>query len=161
MSTSIGDFTLNSIQGTPVSFADFKGKVILVVNTASGCGFTPQYKGLQALYDTYGPDNFVVLGFPCNQFGQQESASESEIQSFCELNFSVSFPLFEKIEVNGENAHPLYRYLKSSAKGILGSEGIKWNFTKFLIDANGNVIERYAPTTKPEAIAKTIEKLLL
>ena len=161
MSTSIWDFTVNSIQGTPVSFADFKGKVILVVNTASGCGFTPQYKGLQKLYDTYGPEKFVVLGFPCNQFGQQESASEGEIQSFCELNFNVSFPLFQKIEVNGENAAPLYQYLKSSAKGILGSERIKWNFTKFLIDANGKVLERYAPTTKPEAITKKIEELLL
>lgn len=161
MSTSIWDFTVNNIQGTPTSLADFKGKVLLIVNTASGCGFTPQYKGLQALYDTYGPERFVVLGFPCNQFGQQESASEDEIQSFCELNFNVSFPLFQKIDVNGDNADPLYRYLKSSAKGILGSERIKWNFTKFLIDANGNVIERYASTTKPEAMAKKIEELLL
>ncbi len=160
MTTSIYDFSVKDIQGEAVSLSQFKGKVLLIVNTASACGFTPQYKGLQALYEKYGPDNFVVLGFPCNQFGEQESGSEDQIQSFCELNFGVSFPLFEKIEVNGEGAHPLYQYLKSSAKGILGSEGIKWNFTKFLIDADGKVLERYASTTKPESIEKRIISLL-
>lgn len=160
MTTSIYDFSVNDIQGEAISLSQFKGKVLLIVNTASACGFTPQYKGLQALYEKHGPDNFVVLGFPCNQFGEQESGSEDQIQSFCELNFGVSFPLFEKIEVNGEGAHPLYQYLKSSAKGILGSEGIKWNFTKFLIDADGKVLERYASTTKPDSIEKRIMSLL-
>ncbi|ABV37902.1 Glutathione peroxidase [Shewanella sediminis HAW-EB3] len=160
MTTSIYDFSVKDIQGEAVSLSQFKGKVLLIVNTASACGFTPQYKSLQALYEKYGPDNFVILGFPCNQFGEQESGSEDQIQSFCELNFGVSFPLFEKIEVNGEGAHPLYQYMKSSAKGILGSEGIKWNFTKFLIDADGKVLERYASTTKPESIEKRIISLL-
>ncbi|WP_299787274.1 glutathione peroxidase [uncultured Shewanella sp.] len=160
MTKSIYDFSATNIQGESVPLSKFKGKVLLIVNTASACGFTPQYKGLQELYEKFGPDNFVVLGFPCNQFGEQESGSEDQIQSFCELNFGVSFPLFEKIEVNGEHAHPLYRYLKSSAKGILGSEGIKWNFTKFLVDAEGKVLERFASTTKPESIEKSIISLL-
>lgn len=160
MTTSIYDFSVKDIQGEAVSLSQFKGKVLLIVNTASACGFTPQYKGLQALYEKYGPENFVVLGFPCNQFGAQESGSEDQIQSFCELNFGVNFPLFEKIEVNGEEAHPLYQYLKSSAKGVLGSEGIKWNFTKFLVDADGKVLERYASTTKPDSIEKRIISLL-
>ncbi|MPY21062.1 glutathione peroxidase [Shewanella psychropiezotolerans] len=158
--TSIYDFSVNNIQGKSVSLSEYKDKVILIVNTASACGFTPQYKGLQALYEKYGPDNFVILGFPCNQFGAQESGSESEISSFCELNFGVNFPLFEKIEVNGPEAHPLYEYLKSEAKGILGSQGIKWNFTKFLIDSQGKVLTRFASTTKPEAIEKEINSLL-
>jgi len=160
MTTSIYDFSVKSIQGEAVSLSQFKGKVLLIVNTASACGFTPQYKGLQALYEKYGPDNFAVLGFPCNQFGAQESGSEDQIQSFCELNFGVTFPLFEKIEVNGEDTHPLYQYVKSAAKGVLGSEGIKWNFTKFLIDADGKVLERYASTTKPDSIEKRIISLL-
>ncbi|WP_065188021.1 glutathione peroxidase [Shewanella woodyi] len=160
MTTKIWDFTVNDIQGADSSLIDFKGKVLLIVNTASGCGFTPQYQGLQSLYEKFGPDKFAVLGFPCNQFGAQESGSNSEIQSFCELNFNVSFPMFQKIEVNGEDAHPLYQYLKSSAKGILGSQRIKWNFTKFLVDSDGKVLERFAPTTKPEALTKKIEKLL-
>ncbi|ACA87715.1 glutathione peroxidase [Shewanella woodyi] len=160
MTTKIWDFTVNDIQGAESSLTDFKGKVLLIVNTASGCGFTPQYQGLQSLYEKFGPDKFAVLGFPCNQFGAQESGSNSEIQSFCELNFNVSFPMFQKIEVNGEDAHPLYQYLKSSAKGILGSQRIKWNFTKFLVDSDGKVLERFAPTTKPEALTKKIEELL-
>ncbi len=160
MTTSIYDFSVKNIQGEAVSLSQFKGKVLLIVNTASACGFTPQYKGLQALYEKYGSDNFVVLGFPCNQFGAQESGNEDQIQSFCELNFGVTFPLFEKIEVNGEAAHPLYQYLKSSAKGVLGSEGIKWNFTKFLVDADGKVLERFASTTKPDSIEKRIISLL-
>ncbi|WP_394388368.1 glutathione peroxidase [Shewanella woodyi] len=160
MTTKIWDFTVNDIQGAASSLTDFKGKVLLIVNTASGCGFTPQYQGLQSLYEKFGPDKFAVLGFPCNQFGAQESGSNSEIQSFCELNFNVNFPMFQKIEVNGEDAHPLYQYLKSSAKGILGSQRIKWNFTKFLVDSDGKVLERFAPTTKPEALTKKIEELL-
>ena len=158
--TSIYDFSVNDIQGKSLSLSEYKDKVILIVNTASACGFTPQYKGLQALYEKYGPDKFVILGFPCNQFGAQESGSESEISSFCELNFGVNFPLFEKIEVNGPEAHPLYEYLKSEAKGILGSKGIKWNFTKFLIDNQGKVLTRFGSTTKPEAIEKEINSLL-
>ncbi|QFU21853.1 glutathione peroxidase [Shewanella eurypsychrophilus] len=160
MTTSIYDFSVNNIQGQPVSLSDYKNKVVLIVNTASACGFTPQYKGLQALYEKYGPEKFVILGFPCNQFGAQEKGSESEIASFCELNFGVSFPLFEKIEVNGPEAHPLYEYLKSEAKGILGSKGIKWNFTKFLINSQGKVLTRLASTTKPEDIEKEIISLL-
>lgn len=160
MTTKIWDFTVNDIQGAESSLTDFKGKVLLIVNTASGCGFTPQYQGLQSLYEKFGPDKFAVLGFPCNQFGAQESGSNSEIQSFCELNFNVSFPMFQKIEVNGEDAHPLYQYLKSSARGILGSQRVKWNFTKFLVDSDGKVLERFAPTTKPEALTKKIEELL-
>ena len=158
--TSIYDFSVNNIQGKSVSLSEYKDKVILIVNTASACGFTPQYKGLQALYEKYGPEKFVILGFPCNQFGAQESGSESEKSSFCELNFGVNFPLFEKIEVNGPEAHPLYEYLKSEAKGILGSKGIKWNFTKFLIDSQGKVLARFASTTKPEALEKEINSLL-
>ncbi|MBW8185637.1 glutathione peroxidase [Shewanella nanhaiensis] len=160
MTTKIWDFTVNDIQGRASSLTDFKGKVLLIVNTASGCGFTPQYQGLQSLYEKFGPDKFAVLGFPCNQFGAQESGSNSEIQSFCELNFNVSFPMFQKIEVNGEDAHPLYQYLKSSAKGILGSQRVKWNFTKFLVDSDGKVLGRFAPTTKPETLTKKIEELL-
>ncbi|AQS37459.1 glutathione peroxidase [Shewanella psychrophila] len=158
--TSIYDFSVNDIQGKPLSLSEYKDKVILIVNTASACGFTPQYKGLQDLYEKYGPEKFVILGFPCNQFGAQESGNESEISSFCELNFGVNFPLFEKIEVNGPEAHPLYEYLKSEAKGILGSKRIKWNFTKFLINSQGKVLTRFASTTKPEAIEKEIISLL-
>ncbi|MEI6859018.1 MAG: glutathione peroxidase [Shewanella sp.] len=158
--TSVYDFSVNDIQGKPLSLSEYKNKVILIVNTASECGFTTQYAGLQTLYKKYGPEKFVVLGFPCNQFGAQESGSESEIFSFCELNFGVSFPLFEKIEVNGPKTHPLYKYLKSEAKGFLGSNGIKWNFTKFLIDNKGKVLTRFSSTTKPEAIEKEIKDLL-
>ncbi|ASJ96117.1 glutathione peroxidase [Shewanella marisflavi] len=157
---SIYDFSLTRIDGSTQSMADFKGKVLLIVNTASKCGFTPQYQALQALYDQFGPEKFAVLGFPCNQFGQQEQGDESEISQFCELNFAVNFPLFAKIEVNGNQAHPLYRYLKREAKGLLGSESIKWNFTKFLVDGEGKVLERFAPTTTPESLSEKISALV-
>ncbi|MCG9754077.1 glutathione peroxidase [Shewanella insulae] len=157
---SIYDFSLTRIDGSTQSMADYKDKVLLIVNTASKCGFTPQYQALQALYEQFGPERFAVLGFPCNQFGQQEQGDESEISQFCELNFGVNFPLFAKIEVNGDQTHPLYRYLKREAKGLLGSESIKWNFTKFLVDGNGRVLERFAPTTKPESLAEKIAALV-
>ncbi|MCE9678107.1 glutathione peroxidase [Shewanella sp. AS1] len=157
---SIYNFEITRIDGSQGSMTDFKGKVLLIVNTASKCGFTPQYKALQALYDTYGSDKFAVLGFPCNQFGKQEQGDETEISEFCELNFGVNFPMFAKIEVNGDNAHPLFRYLKQQAKGVLGSESIKWNFTKFLVDGEGRVVERFAPTTTPESLEEKIKSLL-
>lgn len=159
-SPSIYDFSATSIEGNPIALNSFKGKVLLIVNTASQCGFTPQYQGLQKLQDQLGEQGFSVLGFPCNQFGAQEPGAENEIQSFCETRYGVSFPLFQKIEVNGSNAHPLYQYLTKAAPGILGTEGVKWNFTKFLVDRNGNVVKRYPPTTKPEDIEKDIQKLL-
>ena len=139
---------------------DYKGKVLLVVNTASQCGFTPQYKGLEAIYQKFKDRGFAVLGFPSNQFGQQEPGSDTEIAEFCEMNFGVSFPLFSKVDVNGADAHPLFKFLTSTKPGLLGSEGIKWNFTKFLIGKDGAVIDRYAPNTKPEDLAKDIEKAL-
>lgn len=157
---SIYEVSATSIEGNAVSFDSYKNKVLLIVNTASQCGFTPQYQGLQALYDKYADQGFAVLGFPCNQFGQQEPGNSEQIQSFCETRFGVSFPLFQKIEVNGDNAHPLYQYLRKAAPGILGTEAIKWNFTKFLIDRNGNVVKRYPPTTKPEDIEKDLRSLL-
>ncbi|MBD1849189.1 glutathione peroxidase [Leptolyngbya sp. FACHB-711] len=159
-SPSIYDFSATSIEGNPIALETFKGKVLLIVNTASQCGFTPQYQGLQTLQSKFADREFSVLGFPCNQFGAQEPGSANEIQSFCETRYGVSFPLFEKIDVNGSNAHPLYQYLTKAAPGILGTEGIKWNFTKFLIDRNGNVVKRYPPTAKPEDIEKDIQKLL-
>ncbi len=140
--------------------ADYAGKVLLIVNTASHCGFTPQYAALEALYQRYRERGLVVLGFPCNQFGSQEPGEAEEIASFCQKNYGVSFPMFAKIEVNGNEAHPLYQYLKKAAPGLLGSEGSKWNFTKFLVDRQGEVVERYAPATAPESIARDIEKLL-
>jgi glutathione peroxidase len=158
--SNIYDFTANSLDGKPVSLREYSGKVLLIVNTASKCGFTPQYEGLEALYQQYRDRGLAVLGFPCNQFGAQEPGSAEEIGSFCQKNYGVSFPMFEKIDVNGEGAHPLYRWLKSSAKGLLGSEGIKWNFTKFLVDRNGTVIDRFAPTTKPEDLKSNVEALL-
>ncbi len=154
------DFEANDITGKAVSMSTYKGKVVLVVNVASECGFTPQYKGLEKLYQTYHKQGFEVIGFPCNQFGGQEPASEKEIQNFCMVNFGVTFPLFEKIEVNGINTHPLYRFMKKEATGFLGTKGIKWNFTKFLIDKSGKVITRYGSSTKPKEIAKDIEKYL-
>lgn len=157
---SVYEFSCNSITGEEVSIGGFRGKVLLIVNTASVCGFTWQYKGLENLYRDLQDDGLVVLGFPCNQFGQQEKGSDAEISEFCELNFGVSFPLFAKIDVNGENARPLYRYLKKQAKGLLGSEKIKWNFTKFLVDCQGQVVKRYGPTDKPENIRKDIAALL-
>ena len=158
--TSVYDFSANSLDGKPVALRDYAGKVLLVVNTASKCGFTPQYEGLEALYKQYQDKGLTVLGFPCNQFGAQEPGNAEEIGSFCQKNYGVSFPMFEKIDVNGDGAHPLYRWLKSSAKGLLGSEAIKWNFTKFLIDREGKVIDRFAPTTKPEDLKANVEALL-
>ncbi|XGV96824.1 MAG: glutathione peroxidase [Leptolyngbya sp. BL-A-14] len=157
---SLYDFTVTSIEGEPISLNTYQGKVLLIVNTASQCGFTPQYKGLQALYDKYNSQGFEVLGFPCNQFGQQEPGSTSEIQSFCEMRFGVTFPLFQKIDVNGSNAHPLFKYLTKAAPGILGTEAIKWNFTKFLVDQTGTVVKRYSSLTKPEDLEKEIKALL-
>lgn len=160
ISPSIYDYSATSLEGQPINLSDFRDKVLLIVNTASQCGFTPQYQGLQALYEKYANRGLVVLGFPCNQFGQQEPGTETQIQSFCETRFGVTFPISEKIEVNGKNAHPLYQYLTKVAPGILGTEAIKWNFTKFLVDRNGKVVKRYAPTTKPEDLEKDIESLL-
>ena len=156
---SIYDFSANLNNGTAQPLAAYKGKVLLIVNTASQCGFTPQYKGLQELYAKYKDRGFAVLAFPCDQFGHQEPGNDDEIKSFCETNYGVDFPLFSKIEVNGDNAHPVYRFLKSEKGGLLG-DAIKWNFTKFLVDKQGKVIERYAPTTPPERIGADIEKLL-
>ena len=148
-----------TLSGEQKTLADYSGKAVLVVNTASKCGFTPQYKGLEALWQQYKDQGLEILGFPCNQFGQQEPGDEAEISEFCELNFGVTFPLFKKVEVNGNNAHPLFVELKKRAPGVLGSEAIKWNFTKFLIGPDGKV-ERYAPATKPSALKADIEKLL-
>lgn len=160
MSSTIYPITVKDIKGNDIVMETFKDKVILIVNTASKCGFTPQYQSLEALNQEYKDKGLVILGFPCNQFGKQEQGNEQEISQFCELNFGVTFPLFSKVEVNGPNAHPLYQQLKKSAKGLLGSESIKWNFTKFLVDKHGNVVDRYAPTTKPEELKEIIEKLL-
>lgn len=157
--TSLSDFSATSIDGKPVDLSSYDGKVVLVVNTASKCGFTPQYKGLQELQDTYGDRGFEVLGFPCDQFGHQEPGDEEEIASFCERNFGVTFPMFAKIDVNGDDAHPLFQWLKKEEGGLLGGK-IKWNFTKFLIGRDGQVIDRFAPTTKPEKLAGDIEKAL-
>ena len=157
---SIYDFSMTLANRQEQALAEFKGKVLLIVNTASKCGFTPQYDGLQKLQDQYADKGFSVLAFPCDQFGKQEPGSDEEIMSFCTTKFNVNFPVFSKIEVNGDNAAPIYQVMKSSAKGIFGSEGIKWNFTKFLVNAEGEIIKRYAPTTKPEVIAKDIEKQL-
>lgn len=154
--SKIYDFKVTDITGQETDLSAYKGKKILIVNVASKCGFTSQYKGLEEIYQQHKDQNFVVLGFPCNQFGAQEPGSEEEISKFCELNFGVTFPLFAKVEVNGDNAHPLFEYLKSEAPGLMGSKAIKWNFTKFLIDENGKVLKRYAPTDKPEAIAKEL-----
>jgi len=160
MTSSIYDISVTGIDGKPQPLERYKAKVLLVVNTASECGFTPQYQGLQTLYDKLHRRGFEVLAFPCNQFGAQEPGSESEIQSFCELKYGVTFPLFAKVDVNGEEAAPLFRYLKKAKPGLLGTEAIKWNFTKFLVDRKGNVVERYAPNVEPESITDDIEKLL-
>jgi len=157
---SLYDFEVVTIHHEKTTLAPYKGKVMLIVNTASGCGFTPQFEGLEKLYKTYKTKGLVVLGYPCNQFAGQEPLDEKGIENFCRVNYGVSFPMFAKIDVNGANAHPLYTYLKQNATGILGSEAIKWNFTKFLVNKKGNVIKRYAPSTSPEAIASDIEKLL-
>lgn len=160
MTKNVFDFEATAIDGNPVDLSAYRGKVLLIVNTASKCGFTPQYKGLQKMFEQYESRGLMVLGFPCDQFGHQEPGSEADINSFCELNFGVSFPLFAKIDVNGKEAHPLFAHLKAEAPGLLGSEGIKWNFTKFLVGRDGKVISRYAPATSPEAIAMDIEALL-
>ena len=160
MSDSLLSIPCTTIKGEQKTLADFGGKALLVVNTASKCGFTPQYQGLEALWEKYRERGLVVLGFPCNQFGKQEPGDEGEISQFCELNYGVSFPLFRKIEVNGAGVHPLFVSLKKRAPGLLGSQGIKWNFTKFLIGRDGQVVKRYAPTTKPEELSSAIEALL-
>lgn len=157
---SIYDFSVKTVGGKAISMKSFENKVLLVVNVASKCGFTPQYEGLEKLYREHKAKGFEILGFPCNQFGAQEPGNEEEIKKFCNLNYDVSFPLFAKIEVNGSNADPLYEYLKSERKGLLGTEAIKWNFTKFLVDRQGQVVKRYAPRTNPEALAKDIAALL-
>jgi len=155
----IYDFTATSLAGEDVALKQYEGQVLLIVNTASACGFTPQYKGLEALQRSFGPRGFSVLGFPCNQFGAQEPGDAAQIEQFCSRNYGVSFPMFAKVDVNGGGAHPLYQYLKGEKSGLLGSS-IKWNFTKFLIDRSGNVVARHAPTTSPEALTKEIEALL-
>jgi glutathione peroxidase len=157
---SVYEFSAPLLDGRTVELAGFKGQVLLIVNTASQCGFTPQYAGLEELYRAYHDRGFEVLGFPCNQFGAQEPGSAEEIGQFCERNYGVSFPIFSKIEVNGPGAHPLYRFLKGEKTGIFGTEGIKWNFTKFLVDRQGNVLDRYGPSTEPRAMAAEIEELL-
>jgi len=154
------DFNATDISGVEHNMSEYKGKVLLVVNVASQCGFTPQYEGLEKLYETYHEKGLEILAFPCNQFRAQEPGTDKEIQNFCKVNYGVTFPIFSKIEVNGEQRHPLYAFLKKEARGILGTERIKWNFTKFLIDRDGNVIERYSSFTKPENMEKDIEKLL-
>lgn len=156
----IYDFEAQDIGGQARALDGFRGQVLLIVNVASKCGFTPQYKGLEALYRKYKDQGFSILGFPCDQFAHQEPGDENEIMNFCSLNYDVSFPMFAKIKVNGEDAHPLYRYLKGEKKGLLGTERIKWNFTKFLVGKDGTVIKRYAPTDKPEAIDKDVAALL-
>ena len=160
MAASIYDFSARSIEGNDRPLADYKGKALLIVNVASECGYTPQYAGLEALYRKYKDRGFEVLGFPCNQFGGQEPGDEEQIKTFCETRFGVSFPLFAKIDVNGPGTHPLYEFLKSAEPGLLGTEAIKWNFTKFLVAKDGSVRKRYAPQTKPEAIAADIETAL-
>jgi len=156
----IHDFQADNLDGKPVNLAQYRGKVLLIVNTASACGYTPQYQGLEALYRRYGEQGLVVLGFPCNQFGGQEPGANAEIGAFCEKNFGVSFPLFAKIDVNGSGAHPLFQQLKHAAPGILGTKAIKWNFTKFLVRKDGTVFARYASASKPEKLVADIEKLL-
>ncbi|KPA96959.1 MULTISPECIES: glutathione peroxidase [Pseudomonas] len=160
MSANLLNIPCTTIKGEQKTLADFAGKALLVVNTASKCGFTPQYKGLEALWQHYKDQGLVVLGFPCNQFGKQEPGNEAAISEFCELNYGVSFPLFKKIEVNGAGAHPLFVQLKKDAPGLLGSERIKWNFTKFLISRDGKVVKRFAPLTKPDDMVREIEDLL-
>ncbi|GGI21229.1 glutathione peroxidase [Oxalicibacterium faecigallinarum] len=154
------DFTVTALTGAPIPLAQYRGKVLLIVNTASECGFTPQYRQLQELQEQFQDRGFSVLGFPCNQFGRQEPGDADAIGSFCERNYGVTFPLFAKIDVNGNDADPLFKYLKHAAPGLLGSEGIKWNFTKFLVDTEGNVVKRYAPQTKPVELTQDIASLL-
>lgn len=157
---TIYDFSVTTIDGEPQTLAAYRGQVLLIVNVASKCGFTPQYAGLEQLYRQHREKGFAILGFPCDQFGHQEPGDEAEIRNFCSLNYGVTFPLFAKIEVNGDRTHPLYAYLKAEQKGLLGSESIKWNFTKFLVNRKGGVVKRFAPTDTPEAIEKDIVPLL-
>ncbi|ERS81372.1 MULTISPECIES: glutathione peroxidase [Marinobacter] len=159
-SETIYSFSAKDIKGQEVSMDDYRGKVLLIVNTASKCGFTPQFEGLQSLHDELGERGFEVLGFPCNQFMNQDPGNDDAISQFCSLNYGVSFPMFAKIEVNGDGTHPLFRFLKREAKGLMGSEKVKWNFTKFLVNREGQVVRRYAPTAKPADIRADIEKLL-
>ncbi|MDN4501437.1 glutathione peroxidase [Alteromonadaceae bacterium BrNp21-10] len=160
MTDSVYQFSATKNNGESQSLSEYQGKVLLIVNTASKCGFTPQYNGLQTLYSNYKEHGFEVLAFPCDQFGHQEPGADAEIEKFCSINFNTQFPLFSKIEVNGKQQHPLYQYLKQQAKGILGSQSIKWNFTKFLISRQGKVIKRYGPTIKPQQIVADIKKQL-
>jgi glutathione peroxidase len=158
--TTVYDFTARAIDGSERSLSDYRGQPLLIVNVASRCGFTPQYAGLEALYRKHAKEGLVVLGFPCDQFGHQEPGDEAEIRAFCSTRYDVTFPMFAKIEVNGAEAHPLYRHLKQEATGLLGTEAIKWNFTKFLVDRNGAVVKRYAPTDTPESIEKDLAGVL-
>ncbi len=158
--TTVYDFEALQINGSPVHLDEFKGKAMLIVNTASACGFTPQFAGLEVLHETYGPKGLVVLGFPCNQFGAQDKGSNDEIAGFCQLNYGVTFPMMAKIDVNGDQAHPLYHWLAGEAPGLLGTKAIKWNFTKFLVGKDGAVLKRYAPTDTPASLAKDIEAAL-
>ncbi len=158
--TTVYDFNAKNLDGRPVDLKAFQGKVLLIVNTASNCGFTPQYKGLEAVYEQFKDKGVEVLGFPCNQFGAQEPGTADEIGAFCERNYGVTFPMFGKIDVNGDAAHPLFKHLKSEAPGLMGTEAIKWNFTKFLVRKDGRVYKRYAPQTEPKELMKDIEKLL-
>jgi len=157
---TIYDFKAQSLNGKEINFDEFKGKTMIIVNTASKCGLTPQYEGLEALYQKYKNQDLVILGFPCNQFGNQEKGSSDEINEFCQLNYGVSFPMFEKIEVNGNNAHPLYKYLKAELPGGIFGRKIKWNFTKFVIDKTGKPIKRFSPTTKPMKMEKLIDEII-
>ena len=154
------DFVATTLDGRPAPLADYRGRVLLIVNTASKCGFTPQYAGLESLHETFGPRGLTILGFPCNQFGAQEPGNAEEIASFCSLTYNVGFPMMAKIDVNGPHTHPLWAWLKHEKKGILGSEGVKWNFTKFLIDRDGEVISRFAPTVEPKALHSAIQAAL-
>ena len=159
--SSVYDFDVTTLDGQPRRLSDYRGKTLLIVNVASACGFTPQYTGLEALYRKYQDRGFTVLGFPCNQFGAQEPGSASEIEQFCEINYGVTFPMFAKVDVNGDAAAPVYKYLKSAKPGLLGSEAIKWNFTKFLVGRDGKVVRRYAPTDKPEDLDSAVDAALL
>ncbi len=158
--TTLTDFTATQIDGTRLSFADLQGKVLLIVNTASACGFTPQFEGLETLHKTYGPQGLAIIGFPCNQFGAQDAGTNAEIGAFCQRNYGVSFAMMEKVDVNGNDAHPLFKWLKSEAPGLLGSEAIKWNFTKFLVGKDGRVLKRYGSMDAPVKLTKDIEAAL-
>ena len=157
---TVHDYSAKTIDGEDRKLSDYKGKVMMIVNTASKCGFTPQYEGLEKVFREFRGRGLVVLGFPCDQFGHQEPGDENEIKQFCSLNYDVTFPMFSKVDVNGDHTHPLYEYLKNEAPGLLGSRGIKWNFTKFLVDKSGKVVKRYGSIDKPESMIKDIEKLL-